>query len=313
MSPASIFSLDSTLPQTQGIPSRQLSLSSGSQYGSPNDSMQASMQSNKFDEQGNFLAEFPSPQLGQQQSASPSGLGLQFDMAQRRQQAQNAAFSFGFQLQSQQMQRPTQMTPSQFSQLQQQQQQQLLQLRQQQQQQQIPQPQLSQQQQQQQHHHHCLPTTSPPSHFTPSGERSSSTSLTNLPLPGPSTLNPSTTTPDPRGGVEGGGVESSHVKVVGRPGMPSPAPKPKGPKIKFTPEDDALLVELKETKNLTWKQIADFFPGRSSGTLQVRYCTKLKEKRAEWSGEMVSLFLLLVYLVVIFWLFPRHSRGGQLV
>ncbi|PSK60356.1 hypothetical protein B9Z65_506 [Elsinoe australis] len=297
MSPASIFSLDSTIPQTQGIPSRQVSLSSGSQYGRSNDSMHGSMQSSKFDEQGNFLAEFPSPQLGQQQSASPSGLGLQFDMAQRRQQAQNAAFSFGFQLQSQQMQRPTQMTPSQFSQLQQQQQQQLLQLRQQQQQQQqqqqIPQPQLSQpqlsqqQQQQQHHHHHRLPTTSPPSHFTPSGERSSSTSLTNLPLPGSSILDPSTTTPDPNGGVARGG-ESSHVKVVGRPGMPSPAAKPKGPKIKFTPEDDALLVELKETKNLTWKQIADFFPGRSSGTLQVRYCTKLKEKRTEWSGEMVE-------------------------
>lgn len=69
--------------------------------------------------------------------------------------------------------------------------------------------------------------------------------------------------------------------------MPTPAPKPKGPKLKFTPEDDALLVELKETKDLTWKQIADFFPGRSSGTLQVRYCTKLKAKTTIWTDEMV--------------------------
>lgn len=75
--------------------------------------------------------------------------------------------------------------------------------------------------------------------------------------------------------------------VVGQPGMPKPAPRPKGPKLKFTPEDDALLVELKETKNLTWKQIADFFPGRSSGTLQVRYCTKLKAKTTAWTDEMV--------------------------
>lgn len=70
--------------------------------------------------------------------------------------------------------------------------------------------------------------------------------------------------------------------------MPEPAAKPKGPKLKFTPEDDGLLVELKETKNLTWKQIADFFPGRSSGTLQVRYCTKLKAKTMVWTDDMVS-------------------------
>lgn len=56
--------------------------------------------------------------------------------------------------------------------------------------------------------------------------------------------------------------------------------------MKFTTEDDQLLIELKEKKNLTWKQIADFFPGRSSGTLQVRYCTKLKAKTKQWNAEM---------------------------
>jgi hypothetical protein len=70
--------------------------------------------------------------------------------------------------------------------------------------------------------------------------------------------------------------------------MPEPAPRPKGPKLKFTTEDDQLLIELKEQKNLTWKQIADFFPGRSSGTLQVRYCTKLKAKTKQWNEDMVS-------------------------
>lgn len=83
---------------------------------------------------------------------------------------------------------------------------------------------------------------------------------------------------------EGGGAPS----VVGQEGMPEPAPRPKGPKLKFTTEDDQLLIELKEQKNLTWKQIADFFPGRSSGTLQVRYCTKLKAKTKEWNEDMVS-------------------------
>ncbi|KIW09587.1 uncharacterized protein PV09_00458 [Verruconis gallopava] len=75
--------------------------------------------------------------------------------------------------------------------------------------------------------------------------------------------------------------------MVGQEGMPPPAPRPRGPKLKFTPEDDGLLVDLKEKKNLTWKQIADFFPGRSSGTLQVRYCTKLKAKATVWTDEMV--------------------------
>lgn len=79
----------------------------------------------------------------------------------------------------------------------------------------------------------------------------------------------------------GGGAPS----VVGQAGMPAPAPRPRGPKLKFTPEDDQLLIDLKENKSLTWKQIADFFPGRSSGTLQVRYCTKLKAKTTQWSDE----------------------------
>lgn len=76
--------------------------------------------------------------------------------------------------------------------------------------------------------------------------------------------------------------------VVGLEGMPEPAARPRGPKLKFTPEDDQLLVDLKENKSLTWKQIAEFFPGRSSGTLQVRYCTKLKAKTTQWTDETVS-------------------------
>ncbi|KAK4896175.1 hypothetical protein LTR49_028175 [Elasticomyces elasticus] len=76
--------------------------------------------------------------------------------------------------------------------------------------------------------------------------------------------------------------------MVGQAGMPAPALEPKGSKHKFTIEDDALLVELKKTKNLTWKQISNFFPGRSSGTLQVRYCTKLKAKTTVWTDDMIQ-------------------------
>src|SRR3954471_1318248 len=77
-------------------------------------------------------------------------------------------------------------------------------------------------------------------------------------------------------------------------GMPPPAPRPRGPKLKFTPEDDQLLIDLKENKNLTWKQIADFFPGRSSGTLQVRYCTKLKAKTTQWTDETVCFQIVIL-------------------
>ncbi|KAK0637367.1 hypothetical protein B0T17DRAFT_588243 [Bombardia bombarda] len=72
---------------------------------------------------------------------------------------------------------------------------------------------------------------------------------------------------------------------TGPPNKMMRPPRPRGPKLKFTPEDDQLLIDLKENKSLTWKQIADFFPGRSSGTLQVRYCTKLKAKTTQWTDE----------------------------
>ncbi|KAK5165686.1 uncharacterized protein LTR77_008608 [Saxophila tyrrhenica] len=110
-----------------------------------------------------------------------------------------------------------------------------------------------------QHHHHRLPNQPPPSKSQRTGQGEASSSQDHGP-----------------------------PSVVGQAGMPAPAARPKGPKLKFTPEDDALLVELKETKDLTWKQIADFFPGRSSGTLQVRYCTKLKAKTTGWTDEMLQ-------------------------
>ncbi|KAI1265236.1 hypothetical protein F5Y18DRAFT_63505 [Xylariaceae sp. FL1019] len=106
------------------------------------------------------------------------------------------------------------------------------------------------------HHHHRLPDSGPPSKMLRR---------------------------EGDGGPGGGG--GAAPSVVGQVGMPLPAPRPRGPKLKFTPEDDALLIDLKENKSLTWKQIADFFPGRSSGTLQVRYCTKLKAKTTQWTDE----------------------------
>jgi hypothetical protein len=114
--------------------------------------------------------------------------------------------------------------------------------------------------QQQQHHHHRLP-----SHALIHPSQQSAGDMASPSLP------------------------SGLPSVVGQVGMPEPAPRPRGPKLKFTPEEDALLVELKEHKNLTWKQISDFFPGRTSGTLQVRYCTKLKAKDTVWTDDMVRI------------------------
>lgn len=84
------------------------------------------------------------------------------------------------------------------------------------------------------------------------------------------------------------GILSGATSVLGHEGMPEPSSRPRGPKLKFTAQEDQMLVELKENKNLTWKQIADFFPGRTSGTLQVRYCTKLKAKTVIWTEDTVS-------------------------
>ncbi|KAK6434625.1 hypothetical protein LTR95_009191 [Oleoguttula sp. CCFEE 5521] len=108
------------------------------------------------------------------------------------------------------------------------------------------------------HHHHRLPTLRAPVKSQRTGEAL-----------------PETDQPCP-------------PSIVGQESMPAPVPNPKDTKVKYTAEDDALLVELKKTKNFAWKQISNLFPGRSSGTLQVRYCTKLKAKTMAWTDDMVS-------------------------
>jgi len=46
----------------------------------------------------------------------------------------------------------------------------------------------------------------------------------------------------------------------------------------FSSTEDALLVKLKEKRGLSWAEITEHFPRRTKGTLQVRYCTKLKRR-----------------------------------
>ena len=46
----------------------------------------------------------------------------------------------------------------------------------------------------------------------------------------------------------------------------------------YTSDENACLVRLKEREGLSWAEIAEYFPGRSSLSLQVHYSTKLRQK-----------------------------------
>ena len=77
-------------------------------------------------------------------------------------------------------------------------------------------------------------------------------------------------------------IGSQHSKQPPQKG--SRAGKSTGP-TRVLSKDDQLLIELKEERSLPWKRIAEYFPGRSEGSLQVRYCTRLKGRKAGNSGH----------------------------
>lgn len=58
----------------------------------------------------------------------------------------------------------------------------------------------------------------------------------------------------------------------------------------MTQADDDLVCYLKEEKNLEWAQISDHFPGRSSGSLQVRYCQRLSKRKNRLNEEEKKRF-----------------------
>ncbi|CRL28795.1 unnamed protein product [Penicillium camemberti] len=77
-------------------------------------------------------------------------------------------------------------------------------------------------------------------------------------------------------------IGSQHSKQPPQKG--SRAGKTTGP-TRFLSKDDQLLIELKEERSLPWKRIAEYFPGRSEGSLQVRYSTRLKGRKAGNPGH----------------------------
>lgn len=52
----------------------------------------------------------------------------------------------------------------------------------------------------------------------------------------------------------------------------------KGKRQRYSPNEDYLLVKLKEQERLTWGKIRAHFPGRKLSSLQVHYSTKLKNR-----------------------------------
>lgn len=56
---------------------------------------------------------------------------------------------------------------------------------------------------------------------------------------------------------------------------------------RFLPDEDELLIELKEKRSLPWNRIVKHFPGRTNGAFQVRYRMRLKDSR-NWKSQARS-------------------------
>ncbi|KAG0158345.1 Putative SANT domain DNA binding protein [Penicillium digitatum] len=56
------------------------------------------------------------------------------------------------------------------------------------------------------------------------------------------------------------------------------ASQAKGKNRRYSPDENYLLVTLKEEKRLTWDEITAHFPGRKKSSLQVHYSTKLQSR-----------------------------------
>lgn len=68
--------------------------------------------------------------------------------------------------------------------------------------------------------------------------------------------------------------------------------KPSAHATRFLPDEDELLMELKERRCLPWSRIAKHFPGRTKNSLQVRYSTRLKDRG---SGRIKSAPATIAY------------------
>lgn len=72
-------------------------------------------------------------------------------------------------------------------------------------------------------------------------------------------------------------LHDENLDKMGQPTLPS-RKKPSAHATRFQPDEDELFIELKERRTLPWTRIVKHFPGRTKGSLQVRYSTKLKDR-----------------------------------
>jgi hypothetical protein len=79
-----------------------------------------------------------------------------------------------------------------------------------------------------------------------------------------------------------GPVGCSRLRTQAKKTGSGPPSQIKG--TRFTQEEDAKLIDMKEKKGWSWDEIEGAFPRRTRATLQVHYSTKLKH-RASSSGK----------------------------
>jgi hypothetical protein len=80
-------------------------------------------------------------------------------------------------------------------------------------------------------------------------------------------------------------IGSSHLPPQAKKTRSGPSSQIKG--TRFTQEENAKLIDMKEIKRCSWDEIEGAFPGRTRATLQVHYSTKLKN-RASCSSLVCS-------------------------
>ncbi|KXT14987.1 hypothetical protein AC579_7742 [Pseudocercospora musae] len=56
---------------------------------------------------------------------------------------------------------------------------------------------------------------------------------------------------------------------------------PKQVRLRWTAEENARMIKLKEADDLSWEEISEHFPNRSAGSLQVHYSSHLKSQKSE--------------------------------
>lgn len=82
------------------------------------------------------------------------------------------------------------------------------------------------------------------------------------------------------------GMATDPPRVAEQAETPKSTSRLQRTRSKFTQEENARLIDLKEGQILSWGQTKKSFPRRSIGSLQVHYCTKLKNRGSDSPGTV---------------------------